>query len=319
MGTPLPEHPYTPPWEAGTGSAGSEPGPAAQLVARTRGGGEHWLPAPPGSSAARTPCPASGPTAQPPARCRGANVTPPGQGEAGTCPHVGRWSWARCRRLSPAAGMAAGARGRGHRAYQPSHPWPAWGSPGRGQPGRAQPAAPHSCGVEPHALARPRSEQPPEHGDVTPRPEHGRRAGVRAPAHAGRCPPVGSAPLGPAAGSPARLARHTGSPPRRVTPLHAAGAGLARGRHQLCRLPGLAQLGGHAASPRAGPGGVLVSPRPRPRPPLAGRRSGSAPRLLPLSQRRARTRSEAAQRSRGMKLAGHPAMPGCVTQRDGGR
>lgn len=40
-------------------------------------------------------------------------------------------------------------------------------------------------------------------------------------------------------------------------------------------------------------------------------------RQLPLSQRQARTPSEATQRSHGIETTGHSSMPGCVTQRDG--
>lgn len=42
-------------------------------------------------------------------------------------------------------------------------------------------------------------------------------------------------------------------------------------------------------------------------------------RQLPLSQRQARTPSEATQRSHGIETTGHSSMPGCVTQRDGAR
>lgn len=190
------------------------------------------------------------------------------------------------------------------------------------------------------------------------RPERG-NPGARAdsPARDMQCPAMAPAPLPPGVGSPDGLAlahwiiscleaaapqSRAGRcavvpPPHRVTQPHADGTGPAWDRHHLRHLPGLAlrcgSLLGTAQPPRCfsprlswGCPGVPTPPPPQPRPPLlpagwqvAGRWSGSVPRLLPLSQRRARTPSKAAQHSHGIKTMGHSSTPGCVTQHDSNR
>ena len=206
------------------------------------------------------------------------------------------------------------------------------------------------------ALSRsePPSKQAQKHSDIIPFPKPGWSVGIRVPGLTAPLMPGNAQPWPQllsllvwahsahqitscleAAAPESRAGRRTVVPPPHwVTQPHAPGTGPARDRHHLRHLPGSAlrrgSLLGTAQPPRCfslrlswGCPDVPAPPPPQPRPPLlpagrwlAGRWSGSVPRLLPLSQRRARTPSEAAQRSHGIKTTGHSSMPGCVTQRD---